>query len=439
MKKDEVLSYLEENKDVKFVNLLFPDILGTLRGFSIPSEEIGTALDDGKGFDGSSIEGLVRIEESDLVAKPNPETFSIFPWEYEDHGEKYRVGLMFCDILNSDKSNNEGDTRYILKETLKKARKIGFDSFKVGPELEFFYFENDEVPKLLDEGEYFSMGAHDRYAYLGQKTMLNLEKMKIKSEFYHHEVASSQHEIDLKYKDALEMADAVMLSKFVVKETARKEGIYATFMPKPLNGVNGSGMHVHQSLWKDERNAFFDKEDKYNLSDVAKKYMSGLLHHVDDITSVLNQYTNSYKRLVPGYEAPVYHVWGQKNRSALIRVPEYQPGKEKARRIELRSPDPSCNPYLAFAVMLAAGLDGIENDYELPQPQEKNAYKNTEGLKTLPKSLEEAINLTKKSELVKETLGDHVFKKFIENKEKEIELQRRTVTDFDVKYYLRKL
>jgi len=330
LKKDKeyVLSQLENGNDIKFVNLLFPDILGELRGFTIPSEEVETTLSVGKGFDGSSIEGLVRIEESDLVAKPEPETFKIFPWRYENNGIKYRVGLMFCDILNSDGSHNDGDTRYVLKRTLKKAKKMGFDDFKVGPELEFFYMKSPEDPEPLDDGGYFSMGAGDMYSSMKEKTMLNLKRMGIESEFSHHEVAPSQHEIDLRYKNALEMADITMLSKFIVKETARREGIYATFMPKPINGVNGSGMHVHQSLWKGGKNLFFDGDDDYNLSETAKKYMSGLFHNINSMTSILNQWTNSYKRLVPGYEAPVYHVWGQRNRSALIRVPEYQPGKE---------------------------------------------------------------------------------------------------------------
>lgn len=448
MPETDVLHFLEnEEKNIKFVNILFPDILGELRGFSISSSEMETVFKDGKGFDGSSINGLVRIEESDLVARPDPNTFKVFPWEYENGGETFKVGLMFCDILNPDGTHSDGDTRYVLKRTLKHAEEMGFKSFKAGPEPEFFYFPNDKTPEPLDNGGYFSMGAGDIYAQLRQKTMLNLKKMGIETEYDHHEVAKSQHEIDLRYNNALDMADSVMLFKFIVKETARREGIYATFMPKPISEENGSGMHVHQSLWNNGKNMFFDDEDEYHLSGTGKKYMAGLLTHINEITSVLNQWVNSYKRLVPGFEAPVYHTWGQRNRSALIRVPEYKPGNEGARRIELRSPDPGCNPYLAFSVMLAAGLDGIENEQELPPPTEKNAYADSNGLDTLPKNLEEAIELTEESILVRKTLGEHIFQKFVENKKLETKIYRRevghkydkSVSPFEIKNYLPRL
>lgn len=436
LRKEDILERIENNEKIKFVDLLFPDILGTLKGFSIPSSEVERAFEEGKGFDGSSIEGMVRIEESDLVAKPDPKTYREFPWDYKDKGDDYRIGLMFCDIYDTDGNPSKGDTRYVLKKNLEKAKEKGFDSFKVGPELEFFYFPDNKEIKPLEEGGYFSMGAHDKYASLRKKTMLNLEEMGMDSELDHHEVASSQHEVDLKYKDALEMADISMLFRFIAKETARNEGIRATFMPKPMNKENGSGMHVHQSLWNGDENLFFDEDDEYYLSKTAKNYAAGLMENINEITSVLNQWTNSYKRLVPGYEAPVYHTWGQRNRSALIRVPEYQSGRPEARRIELRSPDPACNPYLAFSVMLAAGLDGIEREYQLPPPTEKNVYQNKEGLKTLPKDLEEALEITKNSDLVKEALGNHVFDRFIENKEKEIKMYRRTVTQLDLDYCL---
>ncbi len=422
--KEDVLEFLSERDDVKFVNMVFPDILGDWRGFSIPASEVEDALKDGKGFDGSSIEGLVRIEESDLVAKPEPWTFRVLPWEY---GKEYRAGVMFCDILNPDGTPNEGDTRYVLKRTLEKARDMDFDKFYVGPELEFFLFPDDKTPEPLDKGGYFSMGPDDPYAFLRQEIVLNLEKMGISSESDHHEVAPSQHEIDLKHANALEMADTAMLFKYVVKETARREGVYATFMPKPITTENGSGMHVHQSLWSGNKNMFFDPEDEYHLSETAKNFMSGIFKHVNELCAVTNQWINSYKRLVPGYEAPVYHTWGQRNRSTLIRVPEYKPGKENATRIELRSPDPACNIYLAFSVMLSAGLEGIKNEYELPPPTEENVYRNHKNLKTLPRNLEEAIELAKESELVRETLGDHIFKKFIENKEVEIRNYRNAV------------
>jgi len=435
MQPEQLLSWLEnEGKDVKFINLLFPDILGELRGFGIPSYELEEAFREGKGFDGSSIEGLVRVEESDLIVVPDAETFRIFPWSYEDcDGAPYRVGCLFCDILNPDRSHSPGDTRYVLKKMLKKLKKHGFSSFKVGPEMEFFYFKDSKNPTILDKGDYFSMGIGDPYEYLRKKTTLGLLKMGIVSEYGHHEVAPSQHEIDLRYTDALEMADTVMLLRLIVKEFARREGIYATFMPKPLNGENGNGMHVHQSLWKNNENIFFSEDDKYHLSDVAKSYVGGLMAHINEITSVLNQWVNSFKRLIPGYEAPVYIVWGQKNRSALIRVPEYKPGKENATRIELRNPDPGCNPYLAFSVMLAAGLKGVEEGYELPPPFENDIYHMTENerekmdIKSLPKNLEEAVEITKNSRIVKETLGEHLFKKFIANKEAEIRNYRSEV------------
>lgn len=301
----------------------------------------------------------------------------------------------------------------------------------------------------MDKGDYFSIGIGDPYEYLRKNIALGLLKMGIVTEYGHHEVAHSQHEIDLRYANALEMADMVMLSRYVVKEFARMAGLYATFMPKPLEGENGSGMHVHQSLWKGDENAFFDENGEYLLSDVARSYIAGLMTHVPEITSILNQWVNSFKRLVPGYEAPVYIVWGQRNRSALVRIPEYKPGKENATRIELRSPDPGCNPYLAFSVMLAAGLKGIEKKYELQPPCEKNIYSMDERgeIKTLPKDLSEAIEITKKSDIVRETLGDHLFKKFIANKEAEITGYRRemghkydaTVSPFEIEHNLSRL
>ncbi len=448
---DDVLEFLEnDGKDVKFINILFPDILGELRGFGIPSYELESAFKEGKGFDGSSIEGLARIEESDLIAFPDAKTFRILPWDYKDwNGSPHRVGCMFCDIMNPDGSRSAGDTRYALKRALRRAESEGFSSFMVGPEMEFFLFKNSENPLPLDKGDYFSIGIGDPYEHLRKNIALGLSKMGIVTEYGHHEVAPSQHEIDLRYTNALEMADTVMLSRYVIKEFARMEGVYATFMPKPLDGENGNGMHIHQSLWRGDENAFFDRNGKYQLSDVAKSYIGGLISYIPEITSVLNQWVNSFKRLVPGYEAPVYIVWGQRNRSALIRIPEYKPGKEKATRIELRSPDPGCNPYLAFSVMLAAGLKGIEKKYELQPPCEKNIYSmDKKGeIKTLPENLSEAIEITKKSDVVRETLGDHLFKKFIANKEAEIAGYRRemghkydaTVSPFEIEHNLSRL
>ncbi|RLF40698.1 MAG: glutamine synthetase [Thermoplasmata archaeon] len=455
MNDEDVLNFLEnEGKDVKFINLLFPDILGELRGFGIPSYELDEAFKEGRGFDGSSIEGLVRVEESDLLVFPNAGTFRILPWQYEDcDSSRYRVGCLFCDILNPDGTHSFGDTRYVLKRTMEKMNKQGYSSFKVGPELEFFYFRDSQTPMVLDKGDYFSMGIGDPYEYLRKKTALGLLKMGITPEYGHHEVAPSQHEIDLRYTDALQMADATMLFRYVVKEFARREGIYATFMPKPLDGENGNGMHVHQSLWKDRENLFFDEKNAYHLSDIAQRYIAGLMMHIREITSVLNQWVNSFKRLVPGYEAPVYIAWGQRNRSALIRIPEYKPGKENAMRVELRSPDPGCNPYLAFSLMLAAGMLGIEKEYELSPPCEEDIYhlppeeRGKIGVQSLPGNLEEAIEITRSSELVKKTLGTHLFEKFIANKEKEIQNYRqemghkydRRVSPFEIAHNLPRL
>jgi len=452
---EDVLEFLEnDGKDVKFINILFPDILGELRGFGIPSYELESAFKEGKGFDGSSVEGLVRIEESDLIAFPEAKTFRILPWNYEDgDGNSYRVGCLFCDIMTPDNTHSPGDTRYVLKRAMEKVERSGFTSFKVGPEMEFFYFSDHKNPVTLDKGDYFSIGIGDPYEYLRKKTALGLLKMGIVSEYGHHEVAPSQHEVDLRYADAVEMADIVMLSRYVIKEFARREGIYATFMPKPLDGENGNGMHVHQSLWKGEENTFFEENGKYHLSDIARSYIGGLMKYIPEITSILNQWVNSFKRLVPGYEAPVYIVWGQRNRSALIRIPEYKPGKEKATRIELRSPDPGCNPYLAFAVMLAAGLKGIEEGHELQPPCERDVYSMTgeerkdTGIKTLPKNLEEALEITRGSELVRETLGGQLFEKFIANKEIEIRNYRaeaghkydEKVSPFEVEHNLPRL
>jgi glutamine synthetase len=423
----------DEGTDIGFVNLLFPDILGELRGFEIPSYELATTFDEGKGFDGSSIEGLARIEESDLLAVPNPDTFRILPWDYENGGERYRVACLFCDICNTDGTPHEDDTRNVLKRSMAHMQEQGFSEFMVGPEMEFFYLDNSKQPAILDKGDYFSMGIGDPYDYLRKKTVLALLKMGIIAEYGHHEVAPSQHEIDLRYGDALAMADTVMLLRYIVKEFARREDIYATFMPKPLDGENGNGMHVHQSLWKDGNNVFYDGNERYCLSAVGQQYTGGIMQHVGEITAVLNQWVNSFKRLIPGFEAPVYVVWGQKNRSALVRIPEYKPGKAEAVRIELRSPDPGCNPYLAFAVMLAAGLRGIEGTYNLPEPCEADIYAMSDAerdealITTLPANLEAAVSLAKNSQLVKETLGASLFRKFIMNKEIQIRNYRQEV------------
>jgi len=434
---DYVLNMAKEH-DVKFIRMWFTDILGILKSFAITVEELEGALEEGMGFDGSSIQGFARIDESDMVALPDPDTFQLLPWRPREHRAVVR---MFCDILKPGGEPFEGDPRYVLKRNLKRAADMGY-TFYVGPELEYFYFKDSSGTEPLDQGGYFDMTPRDAAIEMRKETVLALEDMGIGVEYSHHEVASSQHEIDMRYTDALTMADNVMTYRLIVKEVALKYGVYATFMPKPVFGINGSGMHVHQSLFKGERNAFFDKEDEYHLSKVAKSYIAGLLKHAPEITVVTSQWVNSYKRLVPGYEAPVYLSWARRNRSDLIRVPEYRPGREKATRIEFRSPDPACNPYLAFSVMLAAGLEGIEKGLEPPPPVEENVYEMTDeerrerGIGTLPASLLEAIMLAEKSELVHKALGDHVFSAFIQNKKIEWDQYRTQVTEYELKRYL---
>ena len=445
--REEAAEYVlksAKEHDVKFIRLWFTDILGMLKSFAITIEELEGALEEGMGFDGSSIEGFARIDESDMVAMPDPDTFKLLPWRPREHRA---VGRMFCDVLKPGGQPFEGDPRYVLKRNLKKAADLGY-TYYVGPELEYFYFkQNPDDPtepttKVLDKGGYFDLTPRDAAVDMRKDTVLQLEEMGIGVEYSHHEVAHSQHEIDMRYTDALTMADNVMTYRLVVKEVALQHGVYATFMPKPVYGINGSGMHVHQSLFKGEKNAFFDTKDEYHLSKEAKGYIAGLLKHAPEITVVCNQWVNSYKRLVPGYEAPVYLSWARRNRSDLVRVPEYRPGREKATRIEFRSPDPACNPYLAFSVMLAAGLEGIEKDYEVPAPVEENVYEMSEeerirrGIGVLPASLLEAIQVTEKSEVVRKALGDHVFDAFIQNKKIEWNEYRSQVTEFEIDKYL---
>ena len=424
-------------EDVRFIRLWFTDILGFLKSFAVTADHLEEALNDGMGFDGSSIQGFARIDESDMIARPDPNTFQLVPWRPREQG----VARMFCDICWPGGQPFEGDPRHILKKNLKRAADLGY-TFYVGPELEYFYFNNLEQMQFLDQGGYFDLAPPEVATDLRRKTILILQEMGIDVEYSHHEVAPSQHEIDLRYTDALTMADNVMTYRIVVKQVAQEHGVYATFMPKPVFGVNGSGMHVHMSLFKGSSNAFFDKDVPHNLSQAGKSFLAGLLRHASEITSVANQWINSYKRLVPGYEAPCYITWARRSRADLIRLPEYQPGKETATRIELRSPDPACNPYLAFSVMLAAGLDGMEKGYDLPPPTEKNVFEMSQeerdraGIGTLPGSLYEAIQLTEKSQLVREALGDHVFNSFMENKKVEWERYRTQVTDYELKNYL---
>ena len=435
--KERVLKAVKDNK-VKFIRFWFTDVLGVLKSFAITVEELEGALDEGMGFDGSSIEGFARIEESDMIAMPDPSTFTILPWRPD---EGAGVARMVCDVVKPDGTPYEGDPRYALKRTLAKAAGMGLKFF-VGPELEYFYFANSQKPETLDAGGYFDLTPLDVASDLRRETVLTLEKMGIKVEYSHHEVAPSQHEIDLRYAEALAMADSAMTYRLIVKEIAMQHEVYATFMPKPIFGENGSGMHVHQSLFKGAKNVFFDRSDEYHLSPTGKAYIAGLLRHAREICSVVAQWVNSYKRLVPGYEAPVYVSWARRNRSALVRVPMYKPGKPKATRAELRCPDPACNPYLAFAVMLAAGLKGVEEEYDLPDPVEEDIFKMTDaerekrGIESLPGSLAEAIAETEKSDLVRETLGDHIFEKFIENKKIEWDNYRTHVSQFELDRYL---
>jgi len=447
----EVLDYvMNPANKVEFIRVHFPDILGRPMDFSFPSEELENAFREGKGIDGSSVQGFVRIEESDLVMKPEAHTFRVLPWEYRGFSEDitWREAIMFGDIMTPEGEHFEGDTRYILKKALALAkREFGIDDFKVGPELEFFLFPSDRDISFSDHGGYFFSG---KYGGVRKEVQLLLKRMGITSEYDHHEVAHGQHEIDLKYCSAIDMADIGMLFRYMVKKVARMKDLYATFMPKPLNGQNGSGMHVHQSLWKGGRNIFFSEKGHYHLSDIAHHYMAGLTTHAREISAVFSQWVNSYKRLIEGYEAPVYIAWGQRNRSAYIRVPEYQPGKEMATRIELRSPDPSCNIYLAFATMLMAGLTGIRGGYPLPDPVEENIYRMSNAkqkkfeIRTLPRNLEEAVRLMEKSQLMRETLTDHIFTTFIANKRAEIEEYNinvsgefeKQVSEYEIKKYL---
>ena len=381
--REYVLKSAKDN-NVRFIRLWFTDILGFLKSFAITIRELELALDEGAGFDGSSIEGFVRIDESDMMAMPDMNTWEILPWR---HNEESAVARIFCDIQTPEGEPYDGDPRGVLRRNLKRAEDLGY-KFYVGPELEFFYFKSSEgTPETLDRGGYFDLTPLDLASDFRKKTVEALDALGIDVETSHHEVGPSQHEIDLRYTDALTMADNAMTYRLVVKEVALRNNVYATFMPKPLFGENGSGMHVHMSLFKGDRNAFYDASDKHHLSDLAKRYIAGLIKHAPEFTLITNQWVNSYKRLVPGYEAPIYTTWAVRNRSDMIRIPAYKLGKEKATRIEIRSPDPACNPYLAFSAMLAAGLEGIEKNYPIVDPVERNVYKKKVRLMSQPESI----------------------------------------------------
>jgi len=427
-----------EKEGIEFVLLWFTDIEGHLKSFAVTPSEIEAALDDGMGFDGSSITGFNAIEESDMVAIPDPETFQLMPWK---QGET-KVARMICDIVTPDGKPYEGDPRHVLRRALDRMASLGFDTFNVGPELEYFLFRDDKGTETLDEGGYFAMTTLDAASELRQETVRALEGMGIPIEYVHHEVGPSQHEIDMRFSEALSMADHTVTYRLIVKEIAKKAGYHATFMPKPIFGENGSGMHTHQSLFKDGRNAFFDGEDEWNLSDAGKAFIAGQLRHAREISAVFAQWVNSYKRLVPGYEAPVYVAWSRRNRSALIRIPLYKPGAEQATRAEIRCPDPACNPYLTFATLLHAGLEGIEHGYELPDPMETNLYHLTpeqrkeRGIVSLPETLGEAIDALAESDLARKALGPHIFDRYVELKRGEWDDYRVQLTDWELKKYL---
>ena len=442
--REYVLRTVEE-RGVRFIQLWFTDVLGTPKSFSITPAELENALDEGMTFDGSAIDGFSRVQESDVLAKPDPKTFQILPLGVgRRDGDPSAVARVFCDILNLDGSPFEGCPRHVLRRTLERARALGF-SFYAAPEIEYFYFADasgSSPPKPLDAGSYFELTVADLASDLRKRTVLTLEDMGIPVEYAQHEDAPSQHEIDLRYTDALTMADTVMTVRLVVKEIAQERGVYASFMPKPLPGVQGSGMHTHFSLFEGDKNAFFDAGDEHGLSPVGRQFIAGLLEHAPEITAVTNQWVNSYKRLVVGYEAPVYVSWARNNRSALVRVPVAKRGRTESTRVEYRSPDPACNPYLAFALVLAAGLRGIEAGYELPAEASSNLYAMTpeerasEGIRPLPTSLADALVAMERSELVAETLGEHVFEWFIRNKQAEWEDYTREVTPFEIARYL---
>ncbi len=431
--KEFVMKKAQDN-NVRFIRLWFSDILGQLKSFAITIDELEEGMEEGAGFDGSAIEGFARGDESDMRALPDASTFQILPWRPKENA----VARMFADIVDVHSTPFVGDPRQCLKRNLKKASELGY-TFYVGPEIEYFYFENSDSTKTLDKGGYFDLTPLDVASDLRRETVLALEEMGIGVETSHHEVAPSQHEIDLRYTDALTMADNAITYRLVVKEIALKNGVYATFMPKPLKGENGSGMHVHQSLFRGDKNAFYDKTDKNHLSKTAKHYIAGLLKHAREICIVTNQWVNSYKRLTPGFEAPVNVHWAKRNRSALVRVPTYKPGHENSMRAELRSPDSACNPYLVFSVMLAAGLEGIKHQYELPDAVEENLPSGDRGRKApevLPHSLGEAIALAQESKFLKEALGEHIFHSLIENKKIEWDRYCAEITNYELEKYL---
>ncbi len=431
--RKQVLKEIKE-RGIEDVLLWFTDIEGHLKSFSITTSEVAGALDDGMGFDGSSVTGFNAIEESDMVAIPDPSTFRVLP--------DGLTGRLICDIVTPDGEPFGGDPRHVLRLALERMQSMGFDTFNIGPEAEYFLFKDDKGTETLDEGGYFAQTTLDAATTIRRDTIRALEQMGIPVEYHHHEVGPSQHEIDIRFTGAAEMADCMLTYRLIVKEVAKQHGYHATFMPKPLFGENGSGMHTHQSLFTGGRNSFYDANDTWHLSDTGKAFIAGQLRHAREITAVFAQWVNSYKRLVPGYEAPVYVAWSQRNRSALIRIPLYKPGSENATRAELRCPDPACNPYLTFACLLHAGLEGIEQGYELPEPMETNLYHLTaeqrreRGIVSLPETLGEAIDELSRSQLARKALGPHIFDRYVELKRAEWDEYRVQLTDWEMKKYL---
>ncbi len=437
--RDYVLRTVEE-RGVRLVRLWFTDVLGNLKSFAISPAELENALEDGMTFDGSAIDGFSRVQESDVLAVPDPDTFELIPWS-EPGAAEARV---FCDIHSLDGSPFQGDPRQVLRRHMQTAHDAGY-TFYVAPDIEFFYFEppvEGQRPVPLDNGSYFDLTTRDATGNLRKQTIRKLEQMSIPVEYSFHEDSPSQQEIDLRHTDALTMADSVMTFRLVVKEVAASQGVHATFMPKPLEGVQGSGMHMHMSLFRGDDNAFYDPEAEHHLSPVAKSFMAGLLVHAAEITAITNQTVNSYKRLVPGFEAPVHISWARNNRSGLIRVPVAKKGNPTATRIEYRSPDPACNPYLAFSLLLAAGMRGIREGYELPEEADSNLFEMDDtalaklGIAQLPQSLSDALAVMEKSELVYDALGEHIFEWFLRNKRREWREYKTHVSQFELRRYL---
>jgi len=437
LSKDDILR-IAEDREVEFIRLQFVDILGIIKNVAITIEQLSEALDGNIMFDGSSIEGFTRIHESDMYLKPDYDTFTVFPWETSGG----HTARMMCDIYTPDGEPFDGCPRSTLKKVMAEAEEMGYEMF-AGPEPEFFLFEKDKegnpTTQTHDKGGYFDLSPVDLGGEARRDTVLALKKMGFEVEAAHHEVAPGQHEIDFKYTDVLRTADNIATFKFVTKIIAMNHGLHATFMPKPIYGESGSGMHVHQSLYSDGENAFFDKDDKLGMSEIAYHYIGGLLKHAKASAAILNPTINSYKRLVPGYEAPVYISWSTQNRSALVRVPS---ARGNATRLELRNPDPAANPYLATAVMLKSGLDGIKNKIDPGDQTTDNIYemsyqeRKSRGIQSLPSNIMEAVNYLQDNELLKETLGEHIFNHIVEAKKIEWSVYKKQVHPWEIDQYL---